>query len=137
MDRKTKKITIVVTIMLLAITTSILALIFIPKTEDLPDDLSGCIIVFYRDSCPNCKATMDQIRTALKGTNDVFFLDSRSKTGREIRNRYPIHEVPSAIYVHNTDDNYTMYVLYKKTEDGVVTDFEAIDRIIEIKNDSR
>ena len=107
------------------------------KPERIPDDLSGCIIVFYKDTCPDCQATMAEIREALKGTNDVFFLDSQSETGKEIRNQYPIHEVPSAIYVHTADDNYTMYILYEKTDQGTVTNFEAIDRIIELKNNSR
>lgn len=133
---KTKKIIMTVTASILVVTV-IMALTSVPKADKLPDDLSGCIIIFYKDSCPDCQATMDQIRTAFKDTKDVFFLDSRSETGKEIRDRYPIHEVPSAIYIHTADDNYTMYVLYKKTEEGAVTDFDAIDRIIEIKHDSR
>lgn len=102
-----------------------------------PGDLSGCIIVFYKDGCPDCKATMGQIQDAFKGTKDVFFLDSQSDTGKRIRERYPIQEVPSAVYVHISDENYTMYVLYEQTKNGPVTDFDAIDRIIEVKNSLR
>lgn len=103
----------------------------------LPDDISGCIVVFYKDGCPDCEATMEQIRNALEGTKDVFFLDSQSDVGKEVRERYPIREVPSAIYVHINDGDYTMYVLYERTKDGPVTDFDAIDRIIEIKESLR
>lgn len=116
---------------------AVLAVTEYNEGTSLPDDLSGCIVVFYKDGCPDCKATMGQIQDAFKGTKDVFFLDSQSDTSKRIRERYPIQEVPSAVYVHISDEDYTMYVLYERTKDGPVTNFDAINRIIEVKDSLR
>lgn len=139
MQKKYPKTRTSVTIAAICLLTAaaVLAMVKHNKGTSLPGDLSGCVIVFYKDGCPDCKATMGQIRDAFKGTKDVFFLDSQSDTGKRIRERYPIQEVPSAVYVHISDENYTMYVLYEQTKDGPVTDFDAINRIIEVKNSLR
>lgn len=97
----------------------------------------GHIIVFYKDGCPDCEATMNQIETAMQNADDVIFLNTQSDAGKKIREKYPIHEVPSAVYIHKNDENYTSYVLYKKTENGIETDFTAITRIIELQKNSR
>jgi hypothetical protein len=63
---------------------------------------------------------------------------SRSKLGKKIREQYPISEVPTAVYIHVNDDNYTSYVLYKKTDDGeTIPDYDAINRITELKTTER
>lgn len=107
------------------------------RESTLIENPKGRIIVFYKDGCPDCEATMEQIETAMQNADDVIFLNTQSNTGKKIRERYPIHEVPSAIYIHKNDENYTSYVLYKKTESGIETDFAAITRIIELQKNSR
>ena len=73
---------------------------YIDQSEELPDDLSGYIIIFVKYGCPDCENVHDKLLACLKENNidKVLFVSSRSEKGKALIDKYPIASVPSGVY---------------------------------------
>ena len=107
-----------------------------PEENELPDDLSGKIIIYYRFGCSDCEALYEDLSDALFGS-DFLWVSTRSRQGKALRSRYPVQYVPSGVYI-STDgtENFT-HVLYG-TRDGIpYLNYDAVNRLIELQNEQR
>ena len=80
---------------------------FEDESEELPSDLSGSIIVYYRYGCEDCKLIHDDLVAFIDEhpTNNIYFVSTRSEIGQPMSESHGITEVPSAVYIFNKETN--------------------------------
>lgn len=101
------------------------------ESTDIPDDLTGCILIFFKYGCPDCYDIHDDLVSYIEENDikDIYFVSTRSEYGKNLI--YPdgtdgnclIDGVPSIIYYckDNSDmENYHEY-LYDVNDDGSKT----------------
>lgn len=93
---------------------------FIDQSEELPDDLKGSVIIFYKWGCIDCDNIHDELLAKLDEYDlyKTYFVSSRSAKGKELLEQYPMNSVPSGIYIRydNESNGYQGYVLNDGTE---------------------
>ena len=85
------------------------------ESKDIPDDVSGKIVIVFKYGCKDCNAIHDTLMDYLKKNNieDVYFVSSRSEAGKRILYPYEdkskciIDRVPSIIYFTKNPKNDT------------------------------
>lgn len=87
-----------------------------PIEDQVPEDLHGKLIVYYRFGCPDCSAVYPELTERLKELTDVYWISTRSAQGKELIAKYPVDEVPSVLYV-KYDGTYSTAIIYKKNEE--------------------
>lgn len=112
-----------------------------PKASKLPvdGDITGSVVIYYRFGCNDCHAVYASLRTLVDGNDDVYWVPTRSEQGVELRTRYPVAEVPAAVYVYKNDpSSYVIKSLALRDENGDVSlDTIAINRILQLYAEQR
>ena len=100
------------------------------EDSNIPEDLSGSIIIYFKYGCPDCISVHDDLMAYLMAhdTSNIYFVSSRSEKGKELLKKYAVPEVPSAVYVKLQESKVSdiyMEILYEKTqtETGELTTF--------------
>lgn len=107
-----------------------------PEEDEIPDDLSGKIILYYRFGCYDCEALYDEL-SSLVSDADVYWVSTRSRQGKALRSRYPVQYVPSGVYISIDGTKNFTHVLYG-TRDGIpYLDYDAVNRLIKLQNEQR
>ena len=59
---------------------------FIDQSEELPEDLRGCIIVYIKYGCIDCEEIHDGITSYIKDNDvkNIYFVSTRSAKGKEL-----------------------------------------------------
>lgn len=89
------------------------------ESENIPDDLRGCLIFYFKYGCPDCGAIHDEFMDYIKTNSikNIYFVSSRSERGKKLLEQYPVDEVPAIVYVRIKESEisktYTE-VLYEK-----------------------
>lgn len=98
---------------------------FIDQSDELPEDLSGCVLIYFKYGCPDCADIHDDLMTAMQSvsTEKIYFVSTRSEKGKTLLEKYPMSEIPSAVYILNEPkeniDYYGCLLFSKPThEDG-------------------
>lgn len=104
------------------------------ESKNVPEDLSGCVLVYFRPGCPDCEAVWPDLKATLaeSGLERVYFVNTRSARGKALLEKYPVQEVPSGAYVARRGNNTPSFheLLYKYAADGeVVFREEGIDAL--------
>ena len=91
-----------------------------PVESELPDDISGKLIIYYRYDCPDCHDTYDEMRKMCEAANvDPLWVSTRSQQGKKLMEDYPPTEVPAGLFIENTSNNnkneYNIEVLAKSS----------------------
>lgn len=68
------------------------------EAKFIPDDLAGQIVIYYRFDCPTCLDIHDELMQAI-GDRPVYFVSTRSETGKAMLEKYPVGSVPAGIYI--------------------------------------
>ena len=111
-----------------------------PVEDELPNDITGTIIIFYKFGCTDCDAIYEDLSAYIDGKSDIYWVSSRSEQGKTLLTTYPVESVPTAIYIHvNSDDNaYTKKALHYTDENGDTKfDMAAIDRLLYLQEQDR
>lgn len=90
---------------------------FIDQSDILPDNITGCILIYYKYGCPDCMAIHDELVSTLANVNTskVFFVSTRSEKGLQLLKKYPVDEIPSAVYIskdQTTSHGYYVSLLF-------------------------
>lgn len=115
-----------------------------PIEDTIPDDLDGSIIIYYRFGCTDCEAIYTDLSKSISGKNNIYWVSTESKQGKELIKTYPVNSVPSGIYIYSDKQNGNSYVqkpLYKTSENAknhenaiysndVVLDKTALERLL-------
>ena len=75
-------------------------------TSKISNDVSGCILIFYRFECPDCASVMNELSEKIADTDNLYFIPSRSKKGISLRERFPIKSVPVGVYVYHDNETF-------------------------------
>ena len=116
----------------------------IDQSDELPEDLSGKVLIIFKYGCPDCEATYGNIYDDLVASGcEYYFVSSRSEIGMQLVTKYYVTEVPSGVYVstgsgHNigfmTESLYT-YVdgipVYWKNHMETLLNEEAYERSLQ------
>lgn len=87
-----------------------------PVEDELPEDLRGKIILYFRFGCPDCEAVFEELsRRAEPYGDDVYWISTRSEQGIELRKTYPCDHVPSAVYISTKSLSDAWYTRLDKT----------------------
>lgn len=60
---------------------------------------NGDIIIYVRYGCPDCMDAYNTLRGFAKENKNVYFISSRSVTGKILQKKYPTQVVPSAVII--------------------------------------
>lgn len=74
---------------------------FIDQSNVLPNDLKGCIIIYFKYGCSDCEKIHDDILDYIneKNVTNLYFVSTRSEKGIELLQQYSVDTVPSGIYI--------------------------------------
>lgn len=105
-----------------------------PKEDCFPTDTpKDAILIYYRFGCDDCELLYDSLQSAFKDIPNVYWIDTRSKQGKQLRETYPVKNVPSGIAIQDT--NHTLLkVLYEKNKETIRLDTNAVSELIRYQN---
>lgn len=110
------------------------------QSKNIPEDLSNSYILYYKFSCPDCRATYHDFQDYLKQNplpGDLYYVPSSSDIGKDLLNKYGATYVPSLVYVYPNGRTFATERLYDETEGGPVFRPEAVDKILSISREVR
>lgn len=105
----------------------------LPEESDLPENITDMTVIYYKFGCPDCKAIHKNLHDQLKVYDNIYYIYTRSKTGKRLRKTYPVKKVPSAIYIDKNKRTYTC-VLYKKQNRHAKLDWDNLNKLIKFMN---
>lgn len=104
---------------------------FKDQSKDVPADPKGCIIIYYKWGCKDCKNIHDSLTAKLK-TYDLFktyFVSSRSDRGQKLLKDYAVDSVPSGVYIYYESLRNVTYKS-RALNDGTKLDEYNLDALI-------
>lgn len=118
------------------------------ESKDIPSDLTGSIVIFYKYGCSDCKAIHDELVQELEKykNNKIYFVSTHSATGNRLV--YPngntekafINDVPAIVYYQQCDSsqpNAKKSVLYTfDANKNPILDKLVLETIIRYQNES-
>lgn len=113
---------------------------FTDESNDLPENLNGSIIVYFKYGCKDCYKIHNEIESMLTDSAGIYFVSTKSNRGEELLENYPVPEVPAAVYILNTpsDLEYVSVLLYEpsneNTDDSVFIK-ENLTQLIELQKE--
>lgn len=83
------------------------------ESDNIPSDLSGKLVIFYRYGCPDCAAIHNELIKYLSDNNidDIYFVSSKSTVGKKLLYPYSdkdkclIDQVPSIVYYYKNSSD--------------------------------
>lgn len=114
---------------------------FIDQSEKVPNNPKGCLIIYIKYGCPDCRKVHNDIIKCLHDNNarSVYFVSTRSELGKILQKDYPVTEVPSGVYIRQTNSTvsttYTEILYHTGYDDNKnkVTYFDE-DKLIALIN---
>ena len=116
------------------------------ESEDLPSDLTGCVVIFFKYDCPDCKAIHDDLMKAMESHKDnkIYFVSTRSNKGRQLlhpdgnEEKYLVNDVPAIVYYQtygSDDQKVKKSILYTfDDEKNAILDTQVFDTIMRYQN---
>ncbi len=101
----------------------------VKETEITLDELKGKAIIYVRYDCYDCVRLHEQ----LSAIDNVIFLSSQSKLGKEARNTYNIHltDVPQGVYIDD-NGNATTINIVDRGFDVITLNMQQITNLCEM-----
>lgn len=99
------------------------------EESELPDDLSGKIVIYQKFGCPDCRAIFDDLTSAFAGRDDVYWVSTRSDTGIKLREQYPVNDVPAGLYIKD-EKAFAELKLYTKVGDKTILDERNLQELL-------
>lgn len=98
--------------------------------DDFYDDPTGCLIIYYKFGCPDCEAMHQQLTDLTADMKNIYWISTRSEQGQTLLEKYPVSEVPSAVYIKH-DGTPLTYILYRRIDNTTVPDEQAISDMLD------
>lgn len=91
---------------------------FIDHSDNLPEDLSGSILIFFKYTCDDCYDTHGQIMDTLaqEQAENVYFVSSASEKGTELVSQLNVKAVPWGVLVGENNTPVISDILYDEFE---------------------
>lgn len=88
-----------------------------PKEDKLPENLTGCIILYYRFGCSDCEAVYPAMSEFFDEYDDVYWISTRSKQGKTLLETYPVSHVPTGVYITDSGTGIYRTMYFDSTEE--------------------
>ena len=88
----------------------------------------GDIVIYVRYGCPDCEALYAELESFVNETQDIYMVGTRSKTGLDLRETYPVSSVPSAVLIGKPAEEFNITI---ETETGITLDREMLNWLVE------
>lgn len=113
-----------------------------PVEDKLPSDLQQCIIIYYKFGCADCESIYTDLKTSIQDEENIYWVSSRSKQGKKLRELYPIDAVPTGVYIYSDSTasapRYIKKTLYERDDAGSVHLHKInLERLLELQADGR
>lgn len=81
------------------------------RPEDtLPEDLRGCVIIYYEFGNPYYNDIATDLRNATANRERVYWIDVNSRQGRRLMETYTSKKVPIAFYISTVKEDYHTFI---------------------------
>jgi hypothetical protein len=98
----------------------------------------GTIAVVFRYDCPDCKATLSDLKAWAYRTNaNIVFVSSRMPGGKRLTEAAHITEVPSVVCVDPSTGEFAWRVAYKTVDGSTQVDESGLDAILKIATNKK
>lgn len=119
-----------------------------PTQDKMPHDLNNTIIILYRFECDDCRAIYPDLKEYLDKhkteQTKVYFIPSRSNSGKKFVEFYNIEFVPTGIHIKKQNSNnpqdFTIKNLSTTNFGDIKTpilDKDAIQRLLDLQTETR
>lgn len=112
-----------------------------PVEDELPDNLSGCIVIFYKFGCTDCEAIYDELSAHINNQANIYWISSRSAQGQRLISQYNIDYVPTGIYIMKDSDDGSDFVKKRLAEvdanGNPVLNTEGLNRLLYLQEQNR
>ncbi len=117
------------------------------ESDNIPSDLSGKLVIFYRYGCPDCAAIHNDLIKYLSDNNidDIYFISSRSNTGQKLlypysdKERCLISQVPSIAYYYNNSPEpgkiASVETLFELQNKNIILKTRTLEHYIQLRKD--
>ena len=103
------------------------------ELEYTPQD--GDIVIYVRYGCPGCELIYNELSTIAQNNKNIYFISTRTDTGRTLMETYPTTSVPSAVLIGS---NIPYVSLIYTTEYGdLIFDESALNELLTIRNNNQ
>lgn len=92
-----------------------------PVEDTLPENLENIIVVYYRFGCNDCNLLYNELSACFSEINDVYWIATRSKQGKHLREQFPVENVPSALFIKNETTAVTFDLYTKRKINDSIT----------------
>ncbi len=120
-------------------TQALKAIPYMPDRDDLdmPDLISGSIVIFYRYGCTDCMAVFSDMEDAVSSSGiTVYHIPTRSEKGELLRQTVQIPAVPTGVY-YGYDGRVYIYPLDKKENGQTVFNTESWEKLMALVLEKR
>ena len=100
-----------------------------PEESKPPEDLSGCILLYYRFGCSDCEAVYPELSKKVNGQKNIYWICTRSEIGTILRKEYPVSRVPAGAYIR-TDHTGLILPLYQTTANGTLLHEQNLELLL-------
>lgn len=102
-----------------------------PIEDKLPEDLTNTLIIYYRFRCHDCEQIYQELTRKVNGIANVYWVASRSKSGKDLRETYPITSTPTGVYV-KSDKTAVTLTLFQSENDQTYLDEEHLSALLDL-----
>ncbi len=95
---------------------------YTPVEDILPNNLNNTIIIYYRFGCHDCELIYEQLDSATKHRDDIYWVATRSKQGQNLLKSYPVSDVPAIVKI----DKHGIATTYDVTTKTKINDVVSI-----------
>lgn len=116
-----------------------------PIIEDMGQADKALMLIFYKPNCPYCEASYETLITRLKDEqnanpllkNKIAFVNTHSKVGIELAEKYDVTKASTTILKLDNKDNFQKFIhAGKDSEDHFYPEVEVIDNMFNILNET-
>lgn len=114
---------------------------YIDQSDNLPEDITGTIIIYYRYNCDHCRLIHDELIDIIKNKDNIYTVSTRSEKGMTLVREHSISEVPSAVYIFkepHADMFYADVMLYEpsnKNTDKSVFIMDNLEQLLMLQKE--
>lgn len=144
-DNRQILITSVILIFSVILFAQLLKNILTKENKQIPDNPKNMLAIVYSKNCPDCRAVFKDI-IKYHYDDNVYLIDitdikkKTDKYSTKIKaflEKFPVGEIPSAVYIHKDGIHHTVKKLYIKSNERIIFDETNMENMIKLKKDER
>lgn len=100
-----------------------------PYIGKMPKELEGSILIYARDSCPDCQAIKEDLVKAANPVKKIYLVDDQSDIGKKLLKDYHVEWVPSAYYVPYHPENFKNEENIQRLDTQATKEIKTFDQV--------